>query len=126
MQITNSWPSVSTYFPIVDSDGRIIAVLVGQPRDERYKQSADAVFDLLTEERETAVFDDHETQHRRGNFPVLNVGVTHGTGTQAPVYLNNQRHAEMAERLLADTNVKRLAAFASGKPPSYQPRIRLI
>ncbi|KJA13538.1 hypothetical protein HYPSUDRAFT_209441 [Hypholoma sublateritium FD-334 SS-4] len=68
-----------TYFPIVDSEGRIIAVLVDQLRDKRYRQSALAVFNLPADE--FASFGDDDVSHRRGNFPALNVGVAQFTST---------------------------------------------
>ncbi|KAJ7076918.1 hypothetical protein C8R43DRAFT_855460, partial [Mycena crocata] len=36
--------------PIVDAQGRIIAMLAGQPRDETYAAAAEAVFTTMTAE----------------------------------------------------------------------------
>lgn len=88
-------------------------MLVGQPKDTNYAAAADAAFESIIEEGKAASFTPKESAHRRGAFPAINVGVTHGKGTLAPVYLNNNRHAQMIERLLENPSLQRLATFAS-------------
>lgn len=113
------WPLAYHRFscncPIVDQKGRIIAVLVGQPKDASFISAAETVFESMVREGKAASFLPKETLHCQGAFPAINMGVTHGKGTLAPVYLNNHRHTPMMERLLDDPAVQRLAAFASGE-----------
>lgn len=101
--------------PIVDKKKRVVAVLAGQPKDAGYATATDAAFLSIIKEGDAASFHPKETHHRRGAFPAINVGVTHGKGTKSPVYLNNHQHGPMMDRLLADPNVQRLAAFASSE-----------
>lgn len=101
--------------PIIDQQGRVVAGLVGQPKDPSYTAAADAAFLSILKEGEAASFHPEETLHYRGAFPAINVRVMHGKGTKAPVYLNNHHHGSMMDRLLADANVQRLATFASSE-----------
>lgn len=103
--------------PLLDKEGRIFLVLAGRPDDPSYLAAADDAHDLLAREGRTANFRPDTTSHRRGDFPVLNVGVTHGMGTGRPVYLDNGPYIAVVDRLLAGQSIQRLAVFASGRPP---------
>lgn len=72
---------------------------------------------MMLEEGSREYFEPEERQHRRGNFPAINVGITHGKGSPVLTNLANQGHQELVERLLAD------AAFASGAY-SQRPGLR--
>ncbi|KAG6893826.1 hypothetical protein C0992_008513, partial [Termitomyces sp. T32_za158] len=105
--------------PLVDSEGRIVAVLAGQPRDSRYQQSAARVYDALVRESQSAAFGLDAAAHRRGRFPALNVGAYYGNGTRTAVNLNSRADPSIAQRLLANPDVERLANFASGELPFW-------
>lgn len=92
----------------------MVAALVGQPKDDGYAAAADAAFAAMVEEARATSFLPTQSLHRRGTFPAVNVGVTHGKDAQAPVFLNNHQHTEMMDRLLGNASIQRLAAFASG------------
>ncbi|KAF5366491.1 hypothetical protein D9615_005847 [Tricholomella constricta] len=109
--------------PLLDSLGSVIAVLVGQPRDESYRRAVDAAYASIAREGATASFNRADAQHKRGSFPAINVGVTHGKGTTSPVTLNNHEHKAMAARLLADASVQRLAAFGSASFQLWAPNL---
>jgi len=81
-------------------------LLGGKPKDPTYVNSTHAVFDLMTQEGLAAKFHPNLLHHRRGNFATLNVGITHGKGTQHPVNLDNHEHAEMVARLLANQHIQ--------------------
>ncbi|KAF9472356.1 hypothetical protein BDN70DRAFT_818808 [Pholiota conissans] len=61
--------------------------------------------------------------HRRGHFPALNTGILHGIGTKTPVNLNTKKHTCVAEALLARSDVRRLAHFASTSFAGFAPRL---
>ena len=61
-----------------------------------------------------AAFRKSHVEHPRGAFPAVNVGITHGQGTQRPVNLQTHELKGVVEELLADENVQRLATFGSG------------
>lgn len=100
--------------PLLDRSDRIYSVLVGQPRGGAYLDAACRCHRAILEEGRREHFEPEEQQHRRGNFPAINIGITHGMGLPVPTNLVNEGHREMVERLLADADIKRLATFASG------------
>lgn len=61
-------------------------------------------------------FKPDETHHRRGDFPVVNFGVTFGLGGQNPTNLNVGGHERAAAELLRNPHVNRIATFARGEP----------
>ncbi|KAF8814950.1 hypothetical protein BYT27DRAFT_7062848, partial [Phlegmacium glaucopus] len=76
--------------PFIDQDNRVFLVLAGRPSDQGYVDAADAAYQLLAKEGIGANFAFDQVSHRRGRFPALNVGVTHGNGTLQPTYLDNR------------------------------------
>lgn len=104
--------------PILDNGGRVIAVLAGQPSDRSYSKAADRAFKAMMQQGSAAGFGPNGTKHRRGAFPVLNVGVSYGKGQQEPAYLQTGAYTPMLNRLVEDKSFERLAAFASGE---YSP-----
>jgi hypothetical protein len=68
---------------LVDSEDRVIGILGGQPKNaaewERVcKEAAEALENL----RSSCSFSNKQTNHRRGAFPAVAVGISHGNGTQ--------------------------------------------
>lgn len=78
-----------TSTPIVDNDGRVIAVLVGQPDDPDWHNVASAAYDALTDAASRLKFSSKIKNHRRGRFPALNYGISHGGGTEVCTFLSN-------------------------------------
>ncbi|KAF5367628.1 hypothetical protein D9615_010589 [Tricholomella constricta] len=109
--------------PLIDSEGRIIAVLVGQPNDSGYAQAVAAVYDAMACEAQATTFHQRDANHRRGDFPALNVGVTYGKGTIKPVTINNHGYSEMVSRLLSNKDLQRLAAFDSASFQLWAPDV---
>jgi hypothetical protein len=99
--------------PLVDSQGRIFAVLAGQPRNPSYKLSIAAAFTTIMQEGTAAQFPASMRHHRRGLFAAINVGLTFGKGQKAPTWLLPTDYAAMAQRLLANQHVRRMATIAS-------------
>jgi NAD dependent epimerase/dehydratase family enzyme len=54
--------------------------------------------------------------HRRGLFAAINVGLVYGKGQRTPTWLDNKQHTPVVDRLLGNTDINRLANFASCKP----------
>jgi hypothetical protein len=53
-------------------------------------------------------------RHRRGLFAAINVGLSYGKGQTSPCWLNAKEYAPIAESLLANEDVGRMAGFADG------------
>ncbi|KAK6985098.1 hypothetical protein R3P38DRAFT_3332572 [Favolaschia claudopus] len=60
--------------------------------------------------------------HRRGLFAAINVGLTRGTGQAKPTWLDGGEYSEVAERLLADQDINRMAEFADSAFALWAPR----
>jgi hypothetical protein len=103
----------------VDRQGRIIACLVGQPRDPSYAAAAKQAYQFLETLRGQERFSPKERSHKRGSYPAIHIGTTYGYGLSTPLTLANKGHEALAQRLLGDKNIARLATFASGE--STQP-----
>ncbi|TFK61024.1 hypothetical protein BDN72DRAFT_872812 [Pluteus cervinus] len=109
--------------PISDADGRIFAVLAGQPNDASYKNASHKAFTSLSEAGDATHFRPKDKKHRRGHFPALNVGVTHGKGTAHPINLNTKPYDATVKRVLQDPNIQRLASFADASFALWAPNI---
>ncbi|KAJ6549087.1 hypothetical protein DFH09DRAFT_926345 [Mycena vulgaris] len=118
-----SSPPPSDPRPLVDAQGRVFAVLVGQPRDARYGAAASNVYKLLCAKAAAAAFPRSMLHHRRGLFAVLNVGLSYGKGQSVPSWLHNDKYAELTEELIADPDVSRMATFASAAYKLWAPRL---
>lgn len=91
--------------PLIDSNGQIYAVLAGRPSDSTYLADAYSAFEAIVQEGSTAQFRPGEIHHRRGAFPALAVGISHGNGQTAPTKLQNGVHTEMLNRLLGHSAI---------------------
>ncbi|TFK59395.1 hypothetical protein BDN72DRAFT_780811, partial [Pluteus cervinus] len=112
----------STSRPIVDKNQRIVAVLVSAPQDHGFADACNRVYKTMEQEEIAAEFSTDDTIHKRGRFPAINVGITHGQGGDTPVNLKSQ-HMDMLERLLQDADVQRVASFADSAFAYWAPRL---
>ncbi|KAJ7075472.1 hypothetical protein B0H15DRAFT_791807 [Mycena belliarum] len=96
--------------PLVDAQGRIFAVLVGQPRDVGW----DRAYRDITAEGIAAAFPPTMLKHRRGLYAAVNVGLSYGKGQRIPSRLLNPKYDAMLDRLLGNAAINRMATFASG------------
>ncbi|KAJ7106830.1 hypothetical protein C8R43DRAFT_1092014 [Mycena crocata] len=103
--------------PIVDSKGRIIAVLGGMPADiEDWKLVADAAAKLLETRVQDGVFSAEQLYHRRAQepYPSVSCGISHGGGQTEPGELrNNVANTTLTEYLLKQECFQRIAGFAN-------------
>ncbi|KAJ7310669.1 hypothetical protein DFH08DRAFT_718672, partial [Mycena albidolilacea] len=109
--------------PLVDIHGRIFAVLAGQPRKHEYHASVRAAYDIITAQGIAAGFPACMRKHRRGLFAAINVGLTYGKGCSFPSCIDNKHYDPIAQCLLADTDINRMANFASGVFAAWAPRL---
>ncbi|KAG6848548.1 hypothetical protein H0H93_016025 [Arthromyces matolae] len=91
--------------PLLDAEGRVVAVLAGQPRSLQYQQAVTEAYDLLQDGMIGKA-------HRRGDFSVINCGILHQQGTQQPVRMHEDQ-TKVTEELLNASCFKALAGFAS-------------
>ncbi|KAJ7633745.1 hypothetical protein B0H17DRAFT_1217452 [Mycena rosella] len=67
-----------TPIPLVDSNGRIVAVLAGQPRNDEYREAVQCAFQFICKTGAAACFPASMSVHRRGLYAVINVGLVYG------------------------------------------------
>ncbi|KAJ7814815.1 hypothetical protein B0H14DRAFT_3476705 [Mycena olivaceomarginata] len=109
--------------PLVDVHGRIFVVLAGQPRKQEYHASVRAAYDIITAQDIAAGFPVCMQKHRRGLFAAINVGLTYGKGCSFPSWIDNKQYDPIAQCLLADPHINRMANFASGVLVAWAPRL---
>ncbi|KAJ2922079.1 hypothetical protein H1R20_g15014, partial [Candolleomyces eurysporus] len=102
--------------PLVDGKtGKIFGVIVHGIDDPTYVDACKRAFDFLEECRAVEVFYKNECDHRRGQFPAVNYGISYGQGSKKP-YLLNCKHQELMSQILGNEYIIRLATFASFRP----------
>ncbi|KAK7040635.1 hypothetical protein R3P38DRAFT_2513428 [Favolaschia claudopus] len=109
--------------PLVDSCGRIFAVLAGQPVLNGYGLAVARAFNLMKSLGSAAQFPAAMLKHRRGLFAAINVGLTLGKGQPAPTWLDGGDHTAVVEKLIANEDVQRMATFASYAFALWAPRL---
>ncbi|KAJ6546007.1 hypothetical protein DFH09DRAFT_927467 [Mycena vulgaris] len=82
----------STPRPLVDNQGRIIAVLVGQPRHNAYREAVERAFWAIRDAGDKECFPASMRRHHRGLFAAVNVGLSYGKGQMTPGWLNNKEY----------------------------------
>ncbi|KAJ3506431.1 hypothetical protein NLJ89_g6870 [Agrocybe chaxingu] len=112
-----------------DANGKTFGALVGQPDDPSYRQACEEVYQLFLELGQTPEFQSGVPKNTRGCFPVLNVGYTHGKGTEAPVNLHEpksgrpSKHSAHVEALRSNKSLERIATFASSALNLWAPKL---
>ncbi|KAJ7747907.1 hypothetical protein DFH07DRAFT_962327 [Mycena maculata] len=109
--------------PLVDSTGRIFAVLAGQPTKEGYPEAVIRAYDFIKTQGTASHFPAAMCRHRRGLFAAINIGLVYGKGQTAPTWLDNKQHTSLAESLLSNKDITRMANFASFAFSLWAPRL---
>ncbi|KAJ7467357.1 hypothetical protein B0H11DRAFT_1921395 [Mycena galericulata] len=109
--------------PLIDAQGRVFAVLAGQPNTAPYADSVAAAYHAIRDAGASANFSSEMRKHRRGLYAVVNVGLSYGKGQTMLSRLHHPLHGDMAEGLLANEHVCRMAHFASAAFALWAPRL---
>ena len=76
-----------TTHPVVDSDGRVIGLLAGHPKDTAgWMRISREAAGAIENARAKCVFTPEQKHHRRGASPALAFGISHGNGTLVSLY----------------------------------------
>ncbi|KAJ7662901.1 hypothetical protein B0H17DRAFT_1162909 [Mycena rosella] len=103
--------------------GRIIAVLAGQPRHDAYREAVERAVRAIHDAGDEARFPASMRRHRRGLFAIINVGLSYGKGQATPGWLHTKEYTGIADSLLANKDVRRLAGFANAAFALWAPRL---
>ncbi|KAJ3717731.1 hypothetical protein C8R42DRAFT_676469 [Lentinula raphanica] len=109
--------------PLVDSEARIF-VLVVYPSDAGIKEAAEEAAQLLNVSRKSCSFSAKHKESRRGTFPALNAGFSHGNGRTCPQnFCHNKKNKKVLKKLAASKPFQRLSGFATGVFKTWAPRL---
>ncbi|KAJ3969836.1 hypothetical protein EV361DRAFT_951118 [Lentinula raphanica] len=101
--------------PVVDSEGRIFALVV-YPSEPGIKKAAEEAAQLLNQSRKSCSFSAKQKAGRRGAFPALNAGFSHGNGRMHPQnFHHNKKNNKVLRKLTSSEPFQRLSGFATGK-----------
>jgi hypothetical protein len=122
---------------LLDREGLVVGVLMGQPKDTQSWSCVHAeAFVLLRNVASRLSFSDQECSHRRGLFPSIAHGLSFGGGQQVcvsvsainltksccqePQYLSHrtEKREEEMEVLMNQSSIQRICKFASSTLPS--------
>ncbi|KAF8131269.1 hypothetical protein K438DRAFT_1551900, partial [Mycena galopus ATCC 62051] len=109
--------------PLLDSKGRVFLVLAGQPTDNGYPEAVSRAYDAIKKEGMRADFPPDMRNHRRGLFAAMSVGLILGQGQKIPTWLDNGDRTDLAQRLLANEHIARMAHYASFAFSLWAPRL---
>jgi hypothetical protein len=73
--------------PILDKLGRIIAVLAGRPHHDSWNDVNEKVSKIIELVRSMCKFPKKAKVHRRGKFPAMAIGISHGGGQKVRLYI---------------------------------------
>ncbi|KIY52347.1 hypothetical protein FISHEDRAFT_28449, partial [Fistulina hepatica ATCC 64428] len=117
-----AWDGRATV-PIVDSDGRVVIVLAGQPDDVGWESVHDEVVEALRKAHAEVDWA-KEKENPRGVFDSLFCGISYGGGQKHP---KNLRHEDETKRVLDALNndpaIIRIAHFGSSIFRTWAPRL---
>ncbi|KAJ7148077.1 hypothetical protein C8R43DRAFT_889161 [Mycena crocata] len=111
---------------ILDSEGRIIAVLLGTPDDADWADVVREAYDELRHARRYAQRHGlwSRTRHRRGWYFSITAGASFGGGQRRPGNLrNNRRIRRLLRRLLRNRAIRRIMGFQSMGFAIYAPKL---
>lgn len=102
---------------LVDTDGRLIVLLAGRPRNDPTwsRDVEDAVQSLAVVEEEFRLRGE-KLDHRRGHYAYLGTGVSFGGGQTFPSNLQNPAwKQDLINRLVNRECWRRIAGFGNGE-----------
>jgi hypothetical protein len=103
--------------PILDREGRLVAILAGRPTDESWPEMTRQGAEELEEARGRCHIPAKSRRHRRGQFVALRCGVSHGGGQKVPGNLkNNSPNDEVVAELNQKEPFRRMSGFATSTP----------
>jgi hypothetical protein len=85
------------------------------PKDEGWAEVSAEAAKAIEEARLQIIVPLKFSDHRRGQFPALAVGISHGGGQTQPSTLQNYGNSLVLARLVNESSLKRVAGFTDSK-----------
>jgi hypothetical protein len=103
--------------PIIDKHGKVVAVIAPPPKDLLYTKSTVRACNRMDEELSLANLNPmHLIDPKRGDgYFALNVGLSYGNGHTKPMVRDLGVFQHLADALLGDVDIQRLASYQDGK-----------
>jgi hypothetical protein len=103
--------------PIIDKLGRVIAVVAPPPRDASYIVSTERACKKMKQELSQIHLNpiDQIDPKRGDGYFALNVGLSYGNGHTKPSNRDLGAFQGLADALLGDVDIQRLASYQDGK-----------
>lgn len=112
---------------ILDSCGRIIAVLAGRPDDPSWESVHLEAVELLEKTRPLLRLSKKSTRHRRGNFAALSYGISHGGGQTKPSNLKQAGgNEEHMSGVIRHKSFERISGFGSSVLATWYPEVHKL
>ncbi|KAJ7900457.1 hypothetical protein B0H13DRAFT_2336660 [Mycena leptocephala] len=112
---------------VVDSEGRIVAILLGEPDDPEWAHVVAEAAKALRRARRSAMRAGiwrPGSSHRRGTYYSITAGVSFGGGQRRPGNLRNSRKTrKILRRLLRNKYIRRIVGFQSSGFALYAPKL---
>ncbi|KAJ7902390.1 hypothetical protein B0H13DRAFT_2234000 [Mycena leptocephala] len=112
-----------TPHPLVDSAGRVFAVLAGQPDNDAYRAAVGRTYTFIEDQGTAARFPAAMRHHRRSLFAAVNVGLMMGKGATAPSWNDNKEYTGLMARLLGNPDIIWMANFTSASFVLWAPQL---
>ncbi|KAI0665779.1 hypothetical protein C8Q78DRAFT_1072795 [Trametes maxima] len=109
---------------VLDGQGRVIAVLAGQPEDPSWSKVIEQANAAMRTARSKCTIDAAHHVHRRGVFATLARGFSFGGGRKVPgPIVNSPQNEDALAELCQSSAMKRLAGYGHSMLASYAPAI---
>ncbi|KAJ7871110.1 hypothetical protein B0H13DRAFT_1895895 [Mycena leptocephala] len=113
---------------IVDSEGRIVAVLLGRPDgndwDEVVREFERVMEGVRRRGERCGIFNVQNRKHRRGTYHLMGSGVTKGPGQQKPGNLKHtKKYRQLLQLLILNHYIRRMIGFQSSGMARYLPKL---
>ncbi|PPR04248.1 hypothetical protein CVT26_004193 [Gymnopilus dilepis] len=114
--------------PILDAEERVVGAFCGRVSDPGYLEACQNTYKLFEAAGEHSGLKEDAVDNRRGYFPVINIGITHGKGTRHPVNLHEgknspSKYESLAREILHDPSLNRIADFQSSCFKIWSPNV---
>lgn len=109
---------------ILDSKGRIIAMLTGRPSDTGWEDVIKKAIEALEAAGRGVRWTWEDVNHRRGFFAALTTGVSYGGGQTIPANLRNSKSRQkIIDGLLQHPSFHRIAGWGSSQFAFWFPKV---
>ncbi|KAF8194926.1 hypothetical protein BJ912DRAFT_923826 [Pholiota molesta] len=110
--------------PLIDGNGTIFGVLAGTPRDALAWDAVHvAAAKAIDAARQKIRVPDKFRHHRRGKFPALPIGISHGGGQLRPSVLQNHANTPVLTKLFRKESLNRISGFVNSVFRTFAPRL---